>query len=222
MERKLNLPAHTFRVIHNLVSDIFLKRFTPKSWNGTGTFELFTNSFLLPRKNVTLIIDAVKLLRDRGRNVRLSIGGDGPEENKLEAYVKAQNLQNAVNFRGKLYRKEVKQALDACHCFVLASKYETFGVVLIESLACGRPVVITDSGGPRDFITEEHGVVIEKHEAAYLAEAIGHVMDHYNSYDQQKMVDYCREKFDKKKITGEILSVYRKVLAARMGHWCSS
>lgn len=221
MEKKLNLPDGTFKVVHNLVSDIFLHNFVQKKWDNTQPFELFTNSFLLPRKNVSLIIDAVKILHDRGVNVRLSIGGDGPEEHKLKSYVKNLGLESIISFRGKLFRNEVKQAIDECHCFVLASKYETFGVVLIESLACGRPVVITDSGGPRDFITPEHGVVIENHDPVEMADAINHVMKHYGNYDQQKMVDYCRERFEKKKITGEILSVYRKVLSARLGRWCS-
>lgn len=221
MERKLDLPDGTFRVVHNLVSDIFLQGFVQKKWDHTAPFELFTNSFLLPRKNVSLIIEAVKILKDRGKNIRLSIGGDGPEEQKLKSLVKNLGLEATVSFKGKLFRNEVKQAIDDCHCFVLASKYETFGVVLIESLACGRPVVITDSGGPKDFITPEQGVIIGKHDASEMADAIEYVMNNYDSYDQQKIVDYCREKFEKKKITGEILSVYRKVLSARLGRWCS-
>lgn len=66
----------------------------------------------------------------------------------LREYVKFLGLESKIHFTGKLWRDEVKTEIDKSHAFVLASQYETFGVVLIESLACGRPVVCTDSEDP--------------------------------------------------------------------------
>jgi L-malate glycosyltransferase len=212
LEQKLELPHNTFRVIHNLVNDLFLDQFTEKTWAPGDPFVFFTNSFLLPRKNIGLLIDSVKILAVKGLPVYLRIGGEGPEEDILREHVAKLELSDRVTFTGKLFRHEVKKELDDCHCFILGSQYETFGVVLIESLACGRPVVTTDSGGPRDFIKPEHGVIVEKHEPENVAAAMQHVMENYAGYDQHKLASYCRENFSQEKITSEIVSVYRSVL----------
>lgn len=212
LEAKLELPSDTFTVIHNLVNDLFLENYIPKTWNENETFHFFTNSFLLPRKNIGMIIEAIRIMSDRNLPVHLKIGGEGPEDENLKQLVSRLGLQKQVTFTGKLYRQEVKLALDECHCFVLGSQYETFGVVLIESLACGRPVVTTDSGGPRDFIKPEHGIIVKDHNAQSLAAGMEQMMQDYGSYNQQELVEYCRSNFSESKITSEIISVYRSVL----------
>jgi glycosyltransferase involved in cell wall biosynthesis len=216
LEKTLNLPENTFTVIHNLVNELFFDSYTPKRYEKGETFEFFTNSFLLPRKNIRLIIDAIKILRDKGLSVNLTIGGDGPMNETLREYVKFLNLNDHIRFTGKLWREEVKTEIDKCHSFVLASQYETFGVVLIESLACGRPVVCTDSGGPRDFVHPEHGVIVKNHEAEDLAEGMLHVMNNYNQYDQKQLIAYCKEHFNEHKIAAEIMNLYQSVLSKRV------
>ncbi len=216
LETQLALKPGTFKVIHNLVNDLFLKNFIPKTYTPGEVFRFFTNSFLLPRKNIGLIIQAIKILKEKNRNVHLTIGGDGPEENTLMEHVKSLELSDNIKFTGKLWRDEVKQELDNCHSFVLASQYETFGVVLIESLACGRPVVTTNSGGPLDFIHPEHGIIVNDHNAQALAEGMEVVINSYDSFDQQNMVNYCRENFNEHKIAGAIISLYHSMRENRM------
>ena len=99
---------------------------------------------------------------------------------------------------------------------MLASQYETFGVVLIESLACGRPVVCTDSGGPRDFVHKEQGVIVKEHESDALAKGMEHVILNYNSYNQKELISYCRENFNEHKIASEMMEMYHNVLSKRV------
>ncbi len=212
IENHLGIKPGTFKVIHNLVNDLFFNKFVPKEYIPGTEFRFFTNSFLLPRKNIPLIIEALKILLGQNHHVHLTIGGDGPEEENLKALVNQLGISNHVKFTGKLWREEVKQEIDNCHSFVLASQYETFGVVLIESLACGRPVVCTNSGGPLDFIHKEQGVIVNDHNAEALAAGMMQLMSGYNSYDQQAMIDYCFQNFNEKKIAGEIIGLYYDVL----------
>lgn len=212
LENNLKLPNGTFKVIHNLVNDLFFKDFKTITYTHGDTFHLFTNSFLLPRKNINLIIEAVRILLDKHYKIQLSVGGDGPEEEKLKTLAADLGIADKVTFKGKLFRTEVKKELDECHCFVLGSQYETFGVVLIESLACGRPVVTTDSGGPRDFIGQDQGIVVKEHTPQSLAEGIEFVINNYQKYQQQQLSDYCMKRFSEQKIIGEIINVYKSVL----------
>lgn len=216
LENQLALKPGTFKVIHNLVNDLFLKNYIPKTYTHGETFKFFTNSFLLPRKNIGLIIQAVKILKEKNLDVQLTIGGDGPEEKSLMDLVQDLGLTESIKFTGKLWRDEVKQELDNCHSFVLASQYETFGVVLIESLACGRPVVTTNSGGPLDFIHPEHGLIVNEHSAKSLADGMEACMNNYNSFDQQNMVTYCRENFNEHKIASAIISLYFSIRENRI------
>lgn len=212
LEDHLNLPSSTFNVIHNLVNDKFLADFHVQTYNKSETFHFFTNSFLLPRKNIDLIIEAARILTDKHINIHLTIGGDGPVEEKLKNLARDLGIADKINFKGKLFRDEVKTELDRCHAFVLASRYETFGVVLIESLACGRPVVTTDSGGPSDFITPEQGIIVKEHTPECLAAGMESIINHYSEYNQAKISQYCKERFSEDKITGDIINVYKSIL----------
>lgn len=212
LEYRLKLPDGTFKVIHNLVNDLFFKDFKTISYTNGETFRFFTNSFLLPRKNINLVIEAVRILLDKHYKISLSVGGDGPEEDKLKTLAADLGIADKVAFKGKLFRNEVKKELDDCHCFVLGSQYETFGVVLIESLACGRPVVTTDSGGPRDFVGQEQGIIVKDQTPQSLAEGMEFVINNYHKYQQQQLSEYCRERFSEQKIIGEIINVYKTIL----------
>lgn len=62
--------------------------------------------------------------------------------------------------------------MQACHVFVLPCLFETFGVVVIEAHACGRPVIATICGGPEDNISEANGMLVTAGDVDALAEAL--------------------------------------------------
>ncbi|HKR04265.1 MAG TPA: glycosyltransferase family 4 protein, partial [Bacteroidia bacterium] len=94
LEKELVLKKETFRVVHNMVSDLFFEDFHPKLFLPGDEFIFFTNSFLLPRKNHKLIFDALKILAEKKYKVRLRVGGDGPLMNELKAYAKEEGIEN--------------------------------------------------------------------------------------------------------------------------------
>ncbi len=214
IENSLHLRNDTFKVIPNLVADIFFDDFKIKTYQNGETFVFFTNSFLLPRKNHKLIFNALEVLLKKGvKNFELRVGGDGPLRNSLQTIVKECGLDNYVKFLGALSRQQVKTEASNCHCFLLTSTYETFGVVLIESLASGRPVITTDSGGPRDFINSTNGIILKEQTPECLAEAMIQMMQNYKHYNQEQLSKDCRQLFSEQKIEGDIEQMYRKVLA---------
>ena len=71
-------------------------------------------------------------------------------------------LEQRVRLLGALSREQARDELRGCDCFVLPSRHESFGVVLAEATACGRPVISTRCGGPESIVTKENGILVEK------------------------------------------------------------
>jgi glycosyltransferase involved in cell wall biosynthesis len=215
LEKELSLKKGTFRVVHNMVADLFFESFHPKPFVPGDEFIFFTNSFLLPRKNHKLIFDALKILMEKKYKVKLRVGGDGPLMNELKTYAMKHGIEKNIEFIGGIIRLQVKQVMDDCHAFLLASFYETFGVVLIESLACGRPVIVTDSGGPRDIVNDSNGIIVSEFNAIKLATAMEKVMNNYSNYDQQAISKNCFDNFNEGRIAKELEKIYSEVLEKR-------
>jgi glycosyltransferase involved in cell wall biosynthesis len=74
--------------------------------------------------------------------------------------------------------------MEAADAFVLASDVETFGVVVIEALACGRPVVVTASGGPDQLVTAQNGLLIPTGDRSALREALTAMRRTAGRYDR--------------------------------------
>jgi glycosyltransferase involved in cell wall biosynthesis len=77
--------------------------------------------------------------------------GDGPDLHRLK------KEYNSVHFVGKKNKKEISDIFNVCDCFIFPSKTDTFGIVIIEALACGLPVVAFDVTGPKDILNNNVG-----------------------------------------------------------------
>jgi len=96
----------------------------------------------------------------RGRQARLRIAGDGPLRRTLISQTARLGISHQVEFLGRMPREEVWREMARADCLVLTSRYETFGVVLIEALACGTPVVATKVGAAAEIVTAESGYLV--------------------------------------------------------------
>ncbi|ACD95214.1 glycosyltransferase [Trichlorobacter lovleyi] len=144
----LNLP---FYYIPNLVNTDFFNINDSNKKNFVTKLVSIGN--LTINKNHLTLIKAVHKLYINGYNVKLSIAGDGKEKDKLLEYIHYNNLQSVVVLLGELSRLEIKKLLEDSDYFILPSIQETFGVVLIEAMACGLPALAFKAGGPESIIT---------------------------------------------------------------------
>ena len=148
----------------------------------------------------------------KNKNVKLVIGGDGSQKEWLKGIAKENGVEPQVLFTGALSREEVASWMNKCDVFVLPSRYETFGVVYIEALASGKPVIATFNGGAEDIINEEVGVLVEIDNVNKLAQAMEKVKENYNKYNPESLRNYCTEKFSANVIIKKIINVYKKVI----------
>lgn len=138
---------------------------------------------LEPVKGVDLLLEAVKLLSgttDRRFLVRLA--GKGSLRQELEEQARVLGVNDKVSFLGRLSREEMLMEYQGANCFVLPTRYEAFGVVLIEAMATGLPVIATRSGGPDTIVNRENGLLIEKDNVDELADAMQYMLAHIDEY----------------------------------------
>lgn len=121
---------------------------------------------LIKRKNVESLLEAKKLSKT---DYQLVVVGDGPLLKSLKEKVKNENIYNVV-FTGA--RNDIERLIPACDMLVLPSFSESFGLVLIEALACGKPVIGSDVGGIREIISPSIGLLIDPHSPSTIANAI--------------------------------------------------
>lgn len=177
----------------------------------SGTFTFFSLAHLVPEKGMHTLVNAVKILKQNNQNLRLVIGGDGTERESLKRAVNDASLDKVVRFTGKLSREEVRDWLLQSHAFVLPSHFEAFGVVLIEAMACGLPVIATRSGGPEYIVRDKTGILVDPGDASTLAKAMRRMIEGIADYDQAQISQYATERFSPGVVAAQYAAIYQQV-----------
>ena len=134
---------------------------------------------IVERKGIVYLIKAAEILKTKGYHFKVTIVGDGPDREKLKNMIMKKNLTDLVRFTGKVSDKELHTHYENSDLFVLPaivdSKGDTegLGVVLIESLIYGIPVVASKVGGIVDIVKDRKtGLLVEQKDSEKLAQAI--------------------------------------------------
>lgn len=177
VQRLFNLGDDKVAVIPN---GIDLKAGDPsvprEAFAAPGERLLFHIGRLVPEKGAAILLEAVALIR-RWHRLRLVIGGVGPYREELLRRADAMGLQDCVTFAGWLEDGVVQAAYRYADAAVVPSTYEPFGIVALEALAAGTPLIVSDTGGLSEIV--EHGVNGLKAcpgDAASLAEQIDRLL----------------------------------------------
>jgi glycosyltransferase involved in cell wall biosynthesis len=208
------LSPEIFTVVPNMVAPTFFFNNSDIRPEIGDEPVFFANSFLTPNKNHKLLLDSFRLVLNQKPKAVLNIGGNGQILHDLKEYAQQLQLGDSVNFLGELNRAEVKQQLELCDIFTSTSRYETFGIAIIEALACGKPVVVTDSGGPRDIVGRQDGILVEKHDPLSFSDAMIEICGNYSDYDRQAIKERCYERFSQKVIVNQLINIYSKSLGS--------
>ena len=207
-----HVKAHTgaeAAVIHNIVdTDTFAcARRAPHE---DGAFRFVSAGNLIPRKGFDLLLRAFARLTESGIDARLTLIGGGPEDAALRSLAASLGAAERVRFTGALRREEMASLYSASDAFVLASRRETFGVVYIEALAAGLPVIATCCGGPEDFVDESNGILIPPEDEDALLAAMERMARTADSYDAAALAAFAAERFSPKTIAEQLTKLYKE------------
>lgn len=168
-------------------------------------------------KNFSGILRVILQLSKKRADFVLDVVHDYPKP-EFEKYVLDHNLQDFVIFHGKREESEVAQFYAQSDFFVSFSNFETQGVVLLESFACGRPVIATQVGGVPEIVNAERGILIPAKDEDALLKSVEYMLDNYETFDKDKIRDYACRNFSREVIGAQINAVYEKVLGKKNKH----
>ncbi|MCE5192106.1 MAG: glycosyltransferase [Actinomycetia bacterium] len=171
-------------------------------------------SVMGPAKNLPGLLHAIDALRVRRSDFVLRLAGEGERRAEAEALSASLGLDDFVEFIGPRTPEQVRALFAESAFAVISSTHETFSVVAVEALMCGRPVLSTRCGGPEEFITPEVGRLVASDDVAALADGLDWMLDHHADFDPAALHEYARKRFAPDVVATAILDVYRSVLDA--------
>jgi len=172
-------------------------------------FEFFSCAFLEEGKGMENLIRAFAE-GFRGEKVGLKIGGDGSLKLLLEKLIEELNMEGQIKLLGALSREEVSKEMRRCDAFALPSEHETFGVVYIEALACGKPVIGAYNGGAEDIIKEDNGILAKNKDVEDLTKALIKIKENYEIYDKYEIRNKAIFSYSEKVLVEKLKGVYKK------------
>jgi len=216
LKKKL-APENRVIVIPNGI-ELESKKLKVKSKNGDKKFHQITIGSvgnLNKQKGYDYLIEAMAIVVKKYPHITLEIVGDGEEREDLRFKIKDLRLDKNITLLGR--RNDVEKLMKHWDIFVSSSIAETFGIVLLEAMKNGLPIVATRVGGVPDIITSlKNGLLVAKEDPESLAEAILKLVDHPSK--AAEMVRQGHEivkKYDWKNVIQLVQDAYRNVVSSK-------
>lgn len=173
---------------------------------------------LVPEKDQKTLVLAMEIISKRHPDTYLVILGDGPQKSNLSGLIKKKGLQKFVFIISpKIPNEKMNLVYSESFLCLIPATYEIFNMTMLESLACGRPVIACNTGGMADVI--KHGVdgyLFDKHDYTAVAKYVCSLLE-----DQNRYREFCQnakresEKFDWEVLAKEFIEFYERNCAGR-------
>ena len=199
-----------WKVHHNIVDNSFLS--CKINLPIQDKFIFLCVSRLHKIKNIDLIIKSFKKFNLKYSNSELRIIGVGTELKNLKQLTKEIQIDKKVQFLGKKLRSDIAHEYNSCHSFIYASSFETFGVIFVEAMALGRPIISLNCGSSDEIITDKTGILVKNKSVEDMSKAMIYLFENYSNYDPLKIRNYCKSLFSEKRLSIKMINHYKNVL----------
>lgn len=163
-------------------------------------------------KGLQYFIPALAKYMKKNNNIEMTFIGDGVNRRKYENMCKDLNIKNKCNFLGTINKQDIPIYIKRNDFLVLPSIKETFGCVLIEAMACGKPVLATKCGGPNEFVNNNVGILVEPKNEKALEEGIDLIINRYDTFDPEYIRKYVVDNYSYNIIGQKIRKIYDDIL----------
>lgn len=152
------------------------------------------------------------MMNNLNYDITFNIVGDGPKRQKYESMCKKLGIYNKCKFYGKVDKSLIPNFIEKNDFLVLPSVKETFGSVLVEAMAGGKPVLATKCGGPEDFVNEKVGILVEPKSKKALEDGLKYIFDNYNNFNPEYIRQYAENNFNYESIGIRLKKLYSEIL----------
>lgn len=202
------LPAdlRNITLLHNAIN--FTQYNSANNARNIHEIKLINTGSFVPKKNQIFLVEILKELKQKGHNASLMLLGSGAEMQKVKDKVNKYGLGNQVTFAGNV--EQVHYYLKDANVYVHSAYYEPFGLVLLEAMAAGLPVIALDGKGNRDLINDSvNGFFIAEQNAGLFADKILALTNNEAIYQKisKNAIEFARG-FDIKNYVDRLLQLY--------------
>lgn len=195
------------RVIPNVIDT---SKFSVKEREQDGKIKIgFLASMNTKNKGLDLLLRAVASIDYE--KITLHIGGKGALLEDYKNLSEHLGISTICKFYGEILNEEKELFYSGLDFFVLSSRYETFGIVLIEAMASGLPVIATKCGGPEDIVVPLAGMLVENDNVPELASAIAEMATNLSMYDRHMICTFTEQNFGKRAFLQRVSVIYSKM-----------
>lgn len=171
---------------------------------------IFCLGDLVARKGFSYLIDALCIVHEKHPDVICYIGGEGPEKKNLLVKIHEKNMSHSIKLLGFVPDPQIPLWMNSADLFVHPSLQESFGIVQVEALACGTPLIAARNAGSTEIIvSEDIGLLCEPADPASLANAIIRGLD--KQWDIQKILEYSKQ-YSWERVITLLLLLYAHIL----------
>ena len=213
LEREFNVPP---QIIHCLPGTVDTAKFAPDHSSRTGQpFRMLTIRRLEPRMGLANLIRAAGILRAGNCDFRLEIGGTGSLEDELKDMIRTMDLHAEVRMSGHIPEAELVGRYRSADLFVLPTiAFEGFGLVTLEALACGTPVLATRVGASPEILGDLDDGLLCPPTPEGLAERISYWMSHRPHLQKLATVSpqYVRTHYGRNQMIRKLEKVFQRAL----------
>ena len=180
---------------------------------------ILTAAKLYSRKALDVLLRAISELGQAAEGYRFVIAGEGPEEFPLKQMAEKLKIQEFVEFVGDIPNEDMPVWFQQCEFFVLPSRSEPFGIVLLEAMTFAKAIVATRVGGIPEFVTDGYnGLLVPPEDSGALAEKIRMLLfdQELRSRIGRNGLERVEKEFDAKAMIGKYEALFRMIVNADM------
>lgn len=200
---------YNFDILYNVLSPIFLGQ-GPKIKKSNFFVFLSVGSLDTNKNHEMMLRSFAKAFF--GLNVLIKIAGEGPLKNKLHRLAHELGIHNQVVFLGGVSQIELHKEYYLADCFVHSSIFETFGVVLIEALACGLPILSTKCGGPEDIVNQSNGLLLTNNSIEEFSDAMSYMYKNTHLFNPNNLRNEAILRFGPDALVTRLEKIYKNAI----------
>lgn len=208
----VKFPEYSYKleIVPNPVdlSSFMLKSARPQAGGG---FVFVSVALFRPEKRLDILLHAFAIALEKCPTIKLELVGDGSEREQIALLINELQMSEAVEILGYCDKTEISAIMNECHALVLTSEVETFGVVLVEAMACGLPVIATRCGGPEDILTPEIGFLTPVGDVSQLANVMCRMISEYSRFSPERIRQIAEEKYSEAAYCKAIQKIYDEI-----------